>query len=260
MVSRSPWPSCFSWIDSPFTNVPFVLPRSTIQNCSSRSSSLAWCPLVAGSRRITSLSGERPMRTAWSPVRWAWPASGPVSIVSSPCGPAATLEAGCGLAGIAIVSANGGGAVGGGCQAGIKVVGSRSASEPLMGGGAIMVAATSTGGPTASGADAEGALHDGAGGAAGSSVLGMSQAAGDAGSPQAVLAGGLEVDVLAGGSHDGATVAGGGGAAGAAAQSAVLRGGAAAGGGADAAEVASQEGAAGGFHDGAVGMGAGDCS
>src|SRR5437899_251072 len=191
MVSRSPWPSCFSWIDSPFTNVPFVLPRSTIQNCSSRSSSLAWCPLVAGSRRITSLSGDRPMRTAWSPVRWAWPASGPVSIVSSPCGPAATLEAGC---------------------------------------------------------------------AAGSSVLGMSQAAGDAGSPQAVLAGGLEVDVLAGGSHDGATVAGGGGAAGAAAQSAVLRGGAAAGGGADAAEVASQEGAAGGFHDGAVGMGAGDCS
>ena len=44
---------------------------------------------------------------------------------------------------MAIVSGTGEGASGGGCQAGIKVVGSRSASEPLIGGGASMVAATS---------------------------------------------------------------------------------------------------------------------
>src|SRR5207237_824799 len=68
-------------------------------------------------------------------------------MVSSACGPAATLAAGCCLAGIAIVSGNGGGAVGGGCHAGIRVVGSRSSAgagpPELDGGGATIVAATS---------------------------------------------------------------------------------------------------------------------
>src|SRR5256885_10516281 len=273
MVIRSPWLSCFSWTDSPLTKVPLVLPRSTTQNCWSRRSSRAWWPLVAGSRKITSLSGERPIRTAWSAARWVWPASGPVSMVSSPCGPAATLEPACGLAGMAMVSATGGGAVGGGCQAGINVVGSRSASIPLIGGATIVAAtsapsefalgggggdcapaarsasvegaagadaagpdqtgaggtfhgggAASTGGFTASGCGAAGALHEGDGGAAGSSVLGMSHAAGAAGSPHAALAVGWELAGAAGTSQAGATV-GGGGAAGAAAQSAVLIGG-----------------------------------
>src|SRR5207302_546221 len=140
-VSRSPWFSCFSWTDSPLTNVPFVLPRSTTQNWSPRRSSRAWCPLVAGSRRITSLSGERPMRSAWSPARWLCPASGPFSIVSSACGPVPAAVGG--RVGIAIVSGMAGGAAGGGCQAGISVVGSRSAPPPPEGGGATIVAATS---------------------------------------------------------------------------------------------------------------------
>src|SRR5690242_12205761 len=78
------------------------------------------------------------MRSAWSPARWVWPASGPDSIVSSPCGPElpGVVE---GRAGIAMVSGSGGVAAGG-CQAGMSVVGSRSAS---LGGGATIVAATS---------------------------------------------------------------------------------------------------------------------
>src|SRR5256885_1350851 len=208
MVSRSPWPSCFSWIDSPFTNVPFVLPRSTTQNCSPRRSSRAWCPLVAGSRRITSLSGERPMRRAWSPARWVCPASGPVSIVSSACGPVPAAAGG--RVGIAIVSGTEGGAEGGGCQAGMSVVGSRSA-PPKPGGGAAIVAATSI---PAGGADhgaAAGSLHAGAGadwpGLAGASQDGATVGGDDVdaacGAPQSLLVGAGGA-AGAGGFHEGA--------------------------------------------------------
>lgn len=86
------------------------------------------------------------MRTAWSPARCVCPASGPDSIVISPCGPAEGAAGG--RVGIAMVSATGGGAAGGGaagggCHAGIKVVGSPSPLPASAGGGATIVAATS---------------------------------------------------------------------------------------------------------------------
>src|SRR5437588_11929224 len=82
---------------------------------------------------------------AWSPARCLWPASGPVSIVSSPWGPAPTAAAPAWalLAGIATVSGRAGGAGGGGCHAGISVVGSRSAPPVSIGGRATIVSATS---------------------------------------------------------------------------------------------------------------------
>src|SRR5436190_20395203 len=62
-------------------------------------------------------------------------------MLNSPWGPAEGAAGG--RVGIAIVSATGGGAVGGGCHAGIKVVGSPSPRPASAGGGATMVAATS---------------------------------------------------------------------------------------------------------------------
>src|SRR5947209_5558292 len=317
-VTRSPWFSCLSWTDSPLTNVPFVLPRSTTQNASPRRSRRAWWPLVAGSRKMTSLSGERPMRSAVSPARWVCPASGPDSIASSACGPAASGAETGGRVGMAIVSATGAGGAGGGCQAGITVVGSRSSagnrggativaatSPPFSdgprhcggaaGGGASAGAGGSTGtaapaassvsvgldadgadhagaagtfhgggatGDAAGGAGAEGsgsfsaagAVHDGAGGAAGSSDFWMSHDGAAPGSAQPCPAGAAAAGTEgpdgadgAAASHSGATVggdtAGGEEAAGAGAMGAGAAG-------------TSQPPAAGGFQDGAVGMGA----
>src|SRR6266849_3840298 len=72
--------------------------------------------LVAGSRRIRSLSGERPTRSAASPARWLLPASGPDSMVSCACGPAPDCARRIGCVSPPVLAAG----AGGGCQAGMK--------------------------------------------------------------------------------------------------------------------------------------------
>src|SRR2546425_106749 len=180
-----------------------------------------------------SWSVERPSVSPWSSARWLCPASGRGWMVSSDGGPAATPAAGCCLAGIAIVSGSDGGFVGGGCQAGMRVVGSRSAPPTPEGGGATMVAATSPspsdapgfqmGGGGALAAGCSGAscapaarsasVEDGA--AAASSVAGADH--GGDGAPTGGLGGcgaGADGAPQAGGGAGGAPQDGAGGAAG----------------------------------------------
>src|SRR5256885_950618 len=218
MVMRSPWLSSFSWIGSPLTSVPLVLPRSTIQNCGPRRSTRAWCPLVAGSRRIRSLSGERPTRSAASPA-WSWvPASGPDSMFSCACGPEPVCARRIGCVSAPAPAAG----AGGGCQAGMTVV------DSCCGGGAMIVrSATGMGGAggggggatAAGGAEATGAAggpQDGAGAAAAQPLHGGDEgwAAGSSagkGAPPHEGAGGG--GAAAGGGGGGAADGGGGGGA-----------------------------------------------
>src|SRR6267143_1471276 len=209
IVIRSPWLSSFSWIGSPLTSVPLVLPRSTIQNASPRRSTRAWCPLVAGSRRMRSLSGERPSRSAASPARWVWPASGPDSMVSSPCGPTPpTARSGRVGPPRTGVSGDAAGAAGGGCHAGISAVASCAASAAAAAPGVTIVAATAG---TGSGGEGGGSQAGGGGGGAwpgGEMTVSGMGAETTGGSGNVGRCGDS-----AGGDHDGAAAGGGGGGA-----------------------------------------------
>src|SRR4051794_28157143 len=129
-------------------------------------------------------------------------------MLSSPCGPAEGAAGG--RVGIAIVSATGGGAVGGGCHAGIKVVGSPSLRPASAGGGAAPRAAATWARlviePCHGGAGGGGA--DGAASAPAARSASVDSAAG-CGALHAGAPGGLQA-AAAGGLHGGGAITGGG--------------------------------------------------
>src|SRR5437867_3003967 len=106
-----------------------------------------------------------------------------------------------------MVSATGGGAEGGGCQAGIKVVGSPSARPASRGGGATMVAATSA--PFVLGPCHRGAGGTSGGGGAGTDCAPAARSASvDSGAPVGGVPEAVQVGA-AGTFHGGGAAAGG---------------------------------------------------
>src|ERR1700674_2059176 len=171
---------------------------------------------------MRSLSGDRPNLRAPTPARYVCPASGPDSIVSSAWRPAPDAGGTVAWAGPPMTTVStgppAGGATGGGCQAGIRVVDSWPSSGTMvaaigatgsMAGGA---AGAGAGIEAAGGADSHGSVVGGASSATGGAAAAIGGAVNGGGAGAAggaVNGGGAGAAVSTGGGDHGAAGAGG---------------------------------------------------